>query len=237
MTISIKNPNVYARTGGLLYFILILAGMFGVLFVRDRLIVSGDVDKTAANILASPGLWRAGITADLVMHVLDIPIMWIIYILLRRVSNNLALLVMLFNLVQTAVLVANKLYLVAALLPLENAVYMNAFEPHQLHTQVYLLLKLHDYGFGIGLIFFAFVCMIEGYLIFKSGFLPKFIGVLMALAGLCYLVNSFALLLAPKFAGSLFPLIMMPCFIAELSFCLWLMIKGVNVQRWQANNV
>jgi hypothetical protein len=89
------------------------------------------------------------------MHVLDIPIMWIIYILLRRVSSNLALLVMLFNLVQTAVLVANKLHLVAALLPLENPAFMQAFDPHQLHTQVYLSLKLHDIGFGIGLIFFG----------------------------------------------------------------------------------
>ena len=227
------STQTYARIGGVLYLILILVEMFAVIFVRDKLIVSGDATATANNIIGSQSLWRFGIAADLIMHVLDVPIMLIIYLLLRPVNKNLALLVLLFNLIQTAVLVANKLNLIAALLPLENEDYLKAIEPHQLHAQVYLSLKLHDYGFGIGLLFFGFVCLIEGYLIFRSGFLPKIIGILMQIAGLCYLTNSFALLLAPKFANMIFPAIMMPCFVAELSFCLWLIVKGVNLPKWE----
>jgi hypothetical protein len=148
------------------------------------------------------------------------------------VNKNIALLALLFNLIQTAVLVANKLNLVSALLQLERVDYLKTVDPYQLHAQMYISLKLHDIGFGIGLIFFGFTCLVNGYLIFRSGYLPKTIGVLIQIAGLCYLTNSFALLLAPKFAHIIFPTILVPAFIGELSFCLWLIVKGVNVPKW-----
>ncbi|MBV9988077.1 MAG: DUF4386 domain-containing protein [Chitinophagaceae bacterium] len=228
-----NSPKVYARTAGALYLVLIVVGLFAEVFVRNRLVVPGNSNATADHILASPGLWRAGIVADLIMHVLDIPIMWLVYILFRPVNRNLALLVLLFNLVQTAVLVANKLNLVAALLPLENSDYQAVFGAQQLHSQVYLSLKLHDYGFGIGLIFFGFVCLIEGYLILRSGLLPGFIGTMMQLAGICYLISSFTQLLAPRLESPLFLLLMLPCIVGELSFCLWLLIKGVHTEKWK----
>ncbi len=226
------SPQIYARIGGVLYLTLILVGIFAVVFVRGKLIVAGDATATANNMIASQLLWRIGIAADLIMHVCDIPIMLIIYILLRPVNKNIALLALLFNLIQTAVLVANKLNLVAALLQLESVDYLKTVDPYQLHAQMYLSLKLHDIGFGIGLIFFGFTCLVNGYLIFRSGYLPKTIGVLIQIAGLCYLTNSFALLLAPKFAHIIFPAILVPAFIGELSFCLWLIVKGVNVPKW-----
>jgi hypothetical protein len=229
-----KNSiNRTARIGGILYLIIILAGMFSVMFVREKLVVPGDPAATAQNIMANELLWRAGIAADLLMHICDIPLMLIIFILLRPVNKHLALLVVLFNVMQTAVLIANKLNLIAALLPLGSAGYLKVLDPNQLYTQAYLSIKLHDIGFGVGLIFFAFVCLIEGYLIYSSGYLPKLIGILMQIAGLCYLVNSFSLILVPAFANKLFPAIMVPCFIAETAFCLWLLIKGVNVTGWE----
>jgi hypothetical protein len=227
------SPQVYARIGGVLYLILILAGMVGVIFVRGKLIVGGDPTATAQNIMASPLLWRLGIAGDLIMHVCDVPLMLVFFVLLRPVNKSLALLAVLFNLVQTAVLVANKLNLLAALFLLGNAEYLKAFEPHQLYALAYLSIKLHDYGFGLGLIFFGFECLVVGHLIFRSGYLPKTLGVLMQIAGICYLTNSFALLLAPTFANAIFPAILVPAFIAELSLCLWLIVKGVNVQRWK----
>ena len=160
------SPQVYARIGGVLYLLLILVGMFAVIFVRDKLIVSGDAAATAKNIIANELLWRFGIVADLVMHVFDVPIMLIIFVLLRPVNKNLALLVLLFNLIQTAVLVANKLNLIWPLLQLGTADYLKTIEPNQLYAQVYLFLRMHEIGFGVGLIFFGFVCLIEGYLIF-----------------------------------------------------------------------
>lgn len=224
---SIKKT---ARLGGVLYLIIIVAGTFAEAFVRSKLIVSGDATATANNIMASQLLWRIGIAGDLIMHVCDVPLMLIFYVLLRPVNKNLALLAVLFNLVQTAVLVAYKLNLLEALFLLGSADYLKAFEPHQLHALAYLAIKSDGYGFGIGLIFFGFECLILGYLIFRSGYLPRIIGVLMQIAGLCYLTNSFILLLAPKFASIIF---MMPCLVAELSFCLWLIVKGVNVNKWE----
>ncbi|HYK45962.1 MAG TPA: DUF4386 domain-containing protein, partial [Parafilimonas sp.] len=102
----------------------------------------------------------------------------------------------------------------------------------QLDALSYLAIRLDAYGFGVGLIFFGFACLIIGHLIVQSGYLPKFIGVMMQIAGACYLANSFALILAPTVANKLFPAILLPAFIAELSFCLWLLIKGVDVAKW-----
>ena len=230
---SEPSPQPYVRLGGLMYLFIIIAGIFSELFVRGKLVVSGDAAATANNIVNSLSLWRQGIAADLLMHVLDVPVMLVIYFLLRKVNRHIALLVLLFNIVQTAVLVANKLNLIAAMLPLGNKTYLNAVDPHVWQAQAYLSIRLHEYGFGVGLIFFGFVCLFEGYLIFKSGFFPRWIGVLMQIAGVCYLTNSISLLIAPDFAEIIFPAILFPCFIAELSFCLWLIVKGVNVQKWR----
>ncbi|HEV7509542.1 MAG TPA: DUF4386 domain-containing protein [Thermoanaerobaculia bacterium] len=97
-----------------------------------------------------------------------------------------------------------------------------------------LSVKSHGYGFGVALIFFGCVCLILGYLIFRSGYLPKAVGVLMQLAGLSYLTDSFALILSPSFANRIFPAILVPAFVGEASLCLWLLVKGVNVGKWNA---
>lgn len=98
---------------------------------------------------------------------------------------------------------------------------------------VLLAINAHGYGFGIGLMFFSFACLVRGYLIFRSGYFPKPLGLLLLIAGISYLTNSFALLLAPSFAASIFPGILLPAFIGELSLSLWLMAKGVNLERWR----
>jgi hypothetical protein len=234
MKISSKNfensPQLYARIAGVLYLAIIIAGAFGELLVRNKLLVYGDATATANNIMHSELLWRIGISGDLIMHICDLPVMVILYYLLRPVNRKLALLNLSFNLIQTAVLVINKLNLLAALFFLEDAEYLKSFRPDQLNALSYLSIKLHDFGFGIGLIFFGFVCLIEGYLFFKSRYFPKSIGILMSIAGLCYLTNSFALLLAPQFSSIA---LLMPCFIAELSLSLWLIFKGVNLSIWK----
>ncbi|MBW4361487.1 DUF4386 domain-containing protein [Flavobacterium taihuense] len=234
MKLSLKkledSPQLYARIAGILYLLIIVAGIFGELLVRNKLLVYGDANATATHIMKSELLWRMGISADLVMQICDLPVMIILYYLLRPVSKKLALLNLSFNLIQTAVLVANKLNLLAALFFLGDAEYLKSFSPEQLHSLSYLSIKLHDFGFGIGLIFFGFVCLIEGYLLFKSNYFPKTIGVLMLIAGICYLTNSFALLLVPQLSSIV---LLMPCLIAELSFSLWLIFKGVNLPIWK----
>jgi hypothetical protein len=154
-----------------------------------------------------------------------------LYVLLRPVNRNLALTGMLFNLIQTAVLVANKINLVVPLLLLSGSEHARIFDLQQLEQLSYLAVKAHGYGFGIGLIFFGCACLVTGYLIFASTFFPKVLGVLMFVAGLCYLANSFAMIVVPKFSNIA---LLFPAFIGELSFCLWLIIKGVDVSRWRA---
>jgi hypothetical protein len=223
----------YARIGGVIYLVIIMAGIFGEVLVRNKLVVSGDAVATANNIVSSPLLWRLGIGADLIMQLCDIPLIMIFYVLLKPVNKNLALLNLLFNVIQTAVLVANKLNLLIPLFLLGGANYLKTIDPLQLQSLSYMFIKLHDYGFGVGLLFFGFVCLVEGHLIFRSGFFPKTLGLLMQVAGVCYLTNSFALIIAPKLANALFPYVLMPPLVAELSLALWMVVKGVDVSRWK----
>jgi hypothetical protein len=222
------SQQVYARIGGLAYLIIIIAGACGELIIRNKIIVPGDAAATAGNIAAAPLLWRIGIAGDLLMHVCDLVLAMVYYLLFRRVNKSLALLSLFFGLIQTAVLVTNKLNLMMPLFFSGNANYLKAFDPQQQQALAYVSIKAHEYGFGIGLIFFGFACLIDGYLILKSDFLPRFLGVLITIAGLCYLINSFMLILFPASSGLIFHIILVPTFISELSMCLWLLIKGVK---------
>lgn len=228
-----RSPQLYARLCGAAYLGIIVLGVWGELSVRAAIVVSGDAAATAANILSSESLWRAGIAGDLLMHVLDVPVLVLLYLLLRPVSRSLALFATAAQVVQTTVLAINKLALLAPLLLLDDAGYLKAFSPEQLQALSYLAIRLHAYGLGIGLIFFGGACIARGYLIFKSGYLPKALGVLILLAGLCYLINSFALLLAPPFARAIFPAILLPAFVGELALSLWLIVKGIDATQWQ----
>lgn len=227
-----RSPQTGLRIAGLLYLAIIALGLFGEVVVRGSLVVAGDAAATATRIAAEPLLWRVGIAGDLLMHVLDLPVILALYYLLRPVSRRLALLATWFNLIQTAVLAANKLNLLLPVLLLEGSGIGQAFSATQLQALTALAIHLHGYGFGIGLVFFGIACLLRGWLIARSGFLPKPLGLLLLLAGLAYLLNSFALLLAPKLAAAMFPAILLPAFIGELALALWLIVKGVDLPQW-----
>jgi hypothetical protein len=227
------SPQRYARLGGALYLAIILLGIFAEGFVANKLIVSGDAAATAHNILGSPGLWRLSVAGNLVVVLCAVPLLWIEYLLLRPVSKHLVLLAVLFNLVSLAVEAISKLFLLIVMPTLGTAEFLRAFEPQQLQILANLALRSHDIAFNIALIFFGFTCLVYGYLIFKSGYLPKFVGVLMQIAGLSYLIACFAALFAPAFADLITPAILLPPLIGESSFCLWLLVKGVNVAKWE----
>jgi Domain of unknown function (DUF4386) len=226
------SPRFLSRTGGVLYLIIILVGLFGEAFIRDRLTVSGDAAATAANIRSMEWMWRFGIASELFLLMCALILAWIFLILLRPVSRELAWLATFFNLVSIAVEATIQLQLLAALFPLGTAGYLRAFTQEQLYAMTSLSVRLHGYGFGVSLIFFGCWCLISGFLIFRSGYLPKAVGVLMQMAGLSYLTNSFALLVAPNVANRIFPAILAPAFVGEASLCLWLIAKGVNVEQW-----
>jgi hypothetical protein len=231
---SVENsPQRYARIGGLLYLLIIVLGAFAEGVVTNKLIVPGNAAATAHNILASPELWRLGVAGDFIVVLCAVPLLWIEYLLLRPVSKQLVLLAVLFNVVSLAVEAISKLFLLVVTPTLDSADYLRAFEPQQLQTLASLALKSHDIAFNIALIFFGFSCLVNGYLIFKSGYLPRLIGVLMQIAGLSYLIACLAALFAPAFADRIVPAILLPPLIGESSFCLWLLVKGVNITKWR----
>jgi hypothetical protein len=227
------SPQWYARIGGVLYLTIIVLGALAEGFTTNKLVVPGDVATTAHNIIAAPSLWGLGVASDFVVVLCAVPLLWIEYLLLRPVSRQLVLLAVLFNVVSLAVEAISKLFLLLIMPILGNAAYLTAFAPQQVQILANLALKSHDIAFNIALIFFAFTCLVNGYLIFRSGYFPKLIGILLQLAGVGYLIACFAALFAPAFADLIIPAILVLPLIGESSFCLWLLVKGVNLAKWK----
>jgi len=227
------SPQLKARIAGGLYLIIIVAAGFAEIFVREALTVPGDAGATARNILASEALYRLGFVADLVNLVCDIGLALIFYELFKPVNRSLVLLAVFSVLVSIAISAVNLLNHFAPLVFLGNAHYLTAFEPNQLQALSLMALKFHETGFDISLVFFGLHCLLIGYVIFRSTFLPRILGALYAIAGLSYVINSFNNFLPRGYAAHLFPYIMVPAFVGEAALCLWLLVFGVNVANWQ----
>jgi hypothetical protein len=226
------SPQVYARMGGALYLIIIALGIFAEVFVRDRIIASGDPAATAANIMSMEFLWRLGIASEVLAVICTILLATVYFFLLRPVSKELNLLATLFRMVAIIVQAVSLVSLVAALFPLANAAFTKAFTPDQLYALTNLAIRSHGYGYSVALLFTGCTFLVHGYLIFKSGYLPRALGVMIQIAGLGYISNGFAIILYPTIANMVFLAIILPVFISETSLSLWLLVKGVNVQRW-----
>ena len=225
------SPQAWARTGGALYLLVIAAGLAGELLIRDRLVVAGDAEATLANIRSFELLWRLGIAGNLLHLACSVALAVVFYVLLRPVNRDLALMAVLFNVVAVAVEAVSKLFLLPSLFVLGKASYLQSFTPEQLHALAYLSNRSHSHGFNASLIFFGCECLLIGYLVFRSRFLPRALGVLMLAAGAAYLANSFALLLTPALASIV---LLVPAFVAELSLALWLFVRGVDLPAWHA---
>ena len=199
--------------------------------MRGQLVVANDAAATAHNIVTHELRYRLGFAAELIEILCTVPLALIFYELFKVVNKRVVLLVVFFNLVGTAIESVDLLNHLAPLTLLGGGSYLSAIPVEQLQAQAYLSLKLYELGFAICLVFFGFFCLLLGYLIFRSGFLPRMIGVLLAFQGLCYLVNSFVDFLAPRMADLAFSVLAVSA-VGEISLCLWLLVMGVNVPRW-----
>lgn len=216
-----------ARIGGALYLVEIALGIFAEAFVRGKLVDSSDAAATSAHILLSQGLWRAGFVADLTMLVCDVVVTLALYAILRPVHRHLALVAAAFSLVTDAIQATCATFHLAPLLLLTtHHGSLRTTAPEVLQGLVHFALQLRDFGNMAGLVFFGVHCALVGFLIAKLPGLSKPLGVVLVLAGLCYLVNSLAWFLVPSFAGSLYPTILLPCLVAELSLALWLLFSS-----------
>ncbi len=224
------SAKTYARIAGVLFLISIVAGGFGEFFVPFKLIVSADATATAKNIMASGSLFRMGFASYLVEAVCDVALTLILYVLLRPVRKDFALLAAFFRLVSTAIFGTAELFYFAASLILGGADYLKTFSPDQLNTLALLSLKLYGYGGGIFMVLYGVPSILFGYLMFQSGYFPKVLGVLLALGGLGFVTRSFALVLAPAYPSSF---LLLPEVLAALSLTPWLLVRGVDVPKWE----
>ncbi|HXA78040.1 MAG TPA: DUF4386 domain-containing protein [Candidatus Acidoferrales bacterium] len=228
---SEASPRLKARIAGVFYLLTTATGFAEV--VRGRLVVYSDAAATATNILAHEPLFRLAFVADLIVNPCFIALTLLFFDLFKPVNRSLSLLAAFFSLVGCAIASLICLFQLAPLIVLGSAHNVSGFNVEQLQALALMFLKLHAQGYNVSLVFFGFYCLLIGYLIFRSTFLPRILGALMAIAGLCYLTSSFATFLSPGVAARLFPYILVPGSVAELSLILWLLVKGVNDQRWK----
>jgi hypothetical protein len=223
--------QTYARIAGILFLISMVAGGFGEYYAPTTLIVQGDATATAANIVAHDSFFRMGFAAYLVEAVCDIALSLVFYRLLRPVQKDVALLAAFFGLVSTAVFAVCELFYFAPSLILGGADYLKTFSPDQLNTLSLLSLKLYGYGGMIFLGFYGIATGIRAYLIYQSGYLPRFLGVIMGLAGLGFVLKNLTVVLAPAYASDFF---ILPMMVSGLTFTVWMLAKGVDVRKVEA---
>ena len=222
------SPLVYARIAGVLYLFIAVSGFFNMMFGPSSLIVLGDVATTVNNIMASESLFRLGIVNDLIAQTVGILLVLALYKLLKPVNKNQALLMVIFALVGIPIVMLNLLNQFAAQLLLSGANYLTVFAADQLQALVMLFLNLDEHGFFIAHIFWGLWLFPMGYLVYKSGYIPRILGILLIIAGFGYLIDFVTFFFVPSFGP-----IKMFTFIGEVLFPLWLLIKGVNVEQWE----
>jgi hypothetical protein len=222
----ITSLDKYARITGALYLIIIICGMSSEMFVRAVLIDWNDPDATVANIAANPMLFRLGFISDLIMVMSDVAVALTFYVLLKHVSNAMALMAALFRLVQSAILGMNLLNYFQPIILLENN--GKGLDPEQVNALVMQHLFAHDYGYLVALVFFALSCIVLGYLLYKSPLFPGILGVLLIIAAGGYLIDSFTNFLFPAHAPLTEWLVVVSALVGEVGLCFWLLIKGVK---------
>lgn len=228
------SPLVLARLLGILSLVGIVTGAFDIGYVRSTLIVAGDASATVHHILAHETLFRLGIAAHLVLLLCNVPNEIIGFILFRRVNVVIAAVAMGCGLVGTAI---ESIDMLNAYVPLTIAAESGALGvlgPGQLQALSYLAVQLQDIGLLISFVFYGVDEVLSGFLVFRSGFLPRILGILLGLSGLCYFTDGFLSVLAPSWQQRLLPYLLFPCLPGEGLFALWLATKGLNVARWRA---
>jgi hypothetical protein len=228
------SARLRARVSGALYVLCIGCGFFAEMVVRAKLVVYSDAAATAHNIAAAAGLYRAGFFADVSAMALGVLSSVLLYTLLNVVSRGLALTVLVLDVISNAVSISGSILLFAPLVILRGDGYLSVLTAPHLSSLALLSIKLYESAYAISLGLFSGSCLLTGYLIFHSTFLPRAIGVLLALAGICYLLNTFVALMPSGFADFLFPWIFLPILIGEGALALWLLIVGVNSAKWDA---
>lgn len=219
------SPRFKARIAGLCYLLMLPTGGLA-MFVRGRYVIKGDAAATAANIVAHETWFRLAFAGDLLVIPIYIVFTALMYDLMRPVSRSVSFLAALFSLAGCVIQGFACLFELAPLVILGRETYLGAFKVDQLQSLAYMSFKLYSLAYGIGLVFFAFYCIVLGSLVFKSTFIPRILGVLLVFAGLAWLT-----FLWPPFAVKYFRYLLLMD-LGEILLVLWLLVMGVNAERW-----
>ena len=223
------SPLIIARLAGFLYLLTVPLGIFNFAYLPSNLIVSGDAAATTHNIMASESLFRLGIVSALLGAIIPILYLLLLYKLLKPVSKDIAVLMVAVSLIGLPIAMFNEFTQLGVLQLLSGADYLTVFTTAQVQALAYFFIRLHSYGVNIAFILSGLWMLPLGYLVFKSGFLPKILSVLLIIGGFGYLIDVFA--------GFLFPAsnlsIGLYTGLSEIIFLLWLLIKGVDVEQWE----
>lgn len=227
------SPRAMARITGLCYLLTVVAGIIAQGFISERVVVSGDAAATASNILARLPLYRLGFTIYLIEMAAQVATTVLFYHLLKPVSRTASLLAAVFSLVGCTIKTLSRLFYFAPLLVLQSDTpYLGVFAPEQLQALALLFLGLNDQAAAMALVFFGCYGLVKGYLLLRSTFFPRFLGVLTLAGALGWLT-----FLSPSLGLRLFPIVAGVGILGAVATILWLLIVGLNEPRWreQAN--
>jgi Domain of unknown function (DUF4386) len=227
--IAETSPRFKARMAGVFQLLEAITAASPGVFILDRLVVVGNGAATAANILSHERLFWWGFASSLIGVACHVAWALLMYELLKPVSKSLSLLAAFFVLVCCAMQALTSLFYLAPLLILQGGSSLSAFTAEQLQSLALMFLKLNQYAYNIDLVFFGLWCVLTGYLIFRSTFLPRILGVLLAISGLGWVIYLY-----PPLAYHLFiPYIASASALGEIPLEFWLIVMGVNVERWK----
>lgn len=224
------SPLILARWIGILLLVSLAVGAFGEMIVPVELTVAGDATATAGNIVHHQMLFRFGFAAYMVEGLCDAALTALLYLLLKPAGRELALVALVLRIVATASFAAAEFFYFAALPVLRGADYLKSFPPRQLDALAFLFLRLYGSSGSVPTLFYGVALIVLGRLIFVSGYLPRWLGAVLAFGGLSVAVGMFANVAAPDYAS---PFFLLPMFLAMLALALWLLMRGVDEREWE----
>lgn len=228
-----SSPRLTARITGALYLVTIAGGVAG-LTLRQTLIVKGDAAATATHILASESLYRAAFTVELIGTLAYVAVTALLYGLLKPAGPILSRIAAVFSLTGCAIGLTVSTLLLAPLVLLSGAPFLAPLTEGQLQALAYAFLRLQGQGYTLAMTCFGIYCGLLGWLVFRSTFLPRVVGVLLGLTCLGWSIDCLSEFLAPEVSRTLGPLPIVLGLLGEGSLTLWLLVVGVNADRWQA---
>lgn len=221
------SPQFLARLAGVLYLLVVPTGIFSLIYVPSQVYVSGDPSATAKSILASETLFRLGVVSDQIGSLLMICVVLVLYRLLRHVNKDVARLMVILVVIAVPIVLLNGVNQLGALRLLSGSSSLAPFATEQLEALAFHFLIMQKYGTSVAFIFWGGWLLPLGYLIIRSGFLPKFLGILLLIAGLGYFADSFGNFLGFNVGVGIYT------GWGEIVFLIWLLVRGINLEEWQ----